>query len=274
MSDTATFTHDDMIRKVAALLDTAESYAEQGNDEAAQSYVQKAHALQQKYSIDQAMLAERTGQKVEKIISKDIVMPGKYGKRKVTLAHVIAHATSCTGYFHKMYPKVQVGVREDGTPMYRTNYDTTRDYYYTVFGFESDVEHVEFMLNSLASQMDDAHQLAVANKPYYEHGKTFGASFMEGFTNTIGYRLREANRQAKAEAKAQYDTATTSTDLVLVDKKKQVEAEMRSKVGRLGKGTASTVNSSSGYNAGRQAGYGATIARGSVGGSSRGSLGR
>ena len=276
MSDTTTFTHDDMIRKVAALLATAEDFAEQGNDEAAQSYVTKAHALQQKYSIDQAMLAERTGQKVEQIISKDILMPGKYGKRKVCLAHVIAHKTNCTGYFHKMYPKHTVF--RNGGWVTQTNYDAPRDYYYTVFGFESDVEHVEFMLNSLATQMDAALNVAVSLKPSWEHGKSFGASFMEGFTNTISWRLAEAQNAAKREAQTaqreRNNSGETSVELVLVDKKKQVEAEMRAKVGRLGKGSASRTTSNSGYSAGREAGSRATIARGSVTGSSRGSLGR
>ena len=48
----------DYVRKIQGLLATAESLADQGNDEAAGAYVAKAHALQQKYSIDQAMLAE------------------------------------------------------------------------------------------------------------------------------------------------------------------------------------------------------------------------
>ena len=43
----------DYVRKIQGLLATAESLAEQGNDEAAGAYVAKAHALQQKYSIDQ-----------------------------------------------------------------------------------------------------------------------------------------------------------------------------------------------------------------------------
>ncbi len=48
----------DYVRKIQGLLATAESLADQGNEEAAGAYVAKAHALQQKYSIDQAMLAE------------------------------------------------------------------------------------------------------------------------------------------------------------------------------------------------------------------------
>lgn len=267
MSDVANFTHDDMIRKVAALIATAEDFAEQGNDEAAQAYVEKAHSLQQKYSIDQAMLAERTGQKVEQIISKKIMMPGKWGKRKVHLAHVIAHASHCTGYFSTGY-----GVKVGPNLTKVTDWEGPKVYYYTVFGFESDVEHVEFLINSLCRQMDFA--LDVAKKSNYrEHGKTFGASFMMGYASSIGSRLREAARKAEYSAQSE-NTGSTSVSLVLVGKKQKVEEEMRAKVGRLKKGSDSTVNSSSGYNAGREAGSRATIARGGINGGSRGSLNR
>ena len=267
MSNTASFSHDDMVRKVAALLETAESFAVQGNDEAAQAYVEKAHALQQKYSIDLAMIDAKNGTKTEKIISKHILMHGKWGKRKVHLAHVIAHATHCTGYFSTSYgKKMGPGLVEV------TDYNSPKVYYYTVFGFESDVDHVEYLIHSLNRQMDVA--LAHASKQFHwEHGKTYNASFCMGFATTISQRLREASRKAQQSAQAEA-TGSTSVSLVLVAKKDQVEAEMRAKVGRLGKGSKSTANSGSGYSAGREAGSRATIARGSVGSSSRGSLNR
>lgn len=262
MTDTANFTHEDLVRKIAGLLATAESFAEQGNDEAAQSYVQKAHELQQKYSIDQAMLAAATGKKTEQIISKKIRMTGKWGKQKVHLAHVIAHATSCTGY----YTTSQYDDTDEGYKRL-----DTKAYYYTVFGFESDVEHVEFLINSLSMQMDAAVKVGYENKPWGEHGRSYVASFMQGYSSSISSRLHAARREATKQADVTY--GSQSTALVLVDKKKQVEAEMTARVGRLRK-TASYTTSGSGYGAGREAGSRATIARGGVNGASRGSLGR
>lgn len=253
METNTLFTKDDMVRKVAALLNTAESFALQGNDEAASAYVQKAHTLQQKYSIEQAHLQEATGQKVEQIISRKIMMPGKYGKSKVNLAHQIAKSTQCTGYFMRDYST------------------TPKGYIYVAFGFESDVDHVEYLVNSLAQQADT--QLDRVKDTTWDHGKSFAVSFYHGFTNTIGYRLRDASRQATQEYDA--DHGTTSTALVLVSKAKQVEAEMRAKVkGLLGKGTPTTSNSYNGYNAGREAGSRATISRGAVTTNSRGALNR
>lgn len=257
MTDTLTFTKDDMIRKITGLLKTAESFSEQGNDEAAASYIQKAHALQQKYSIDQALLAEKTGEKVQKIVSRVIKMQGRHGRRKVNLAHVIAKATSCTGFYSMGKHSI------DGL------------YSYTVFGFESDVDHVETLIASLNSQVDASLAYATKNvKASYEHGKSFSASFIAGFTAIISTRLRDAKRSAETQATAESTPGATSVSLVLVNKKAEVEAEMRAKVGKLGKGTTTATTSSTGYYAGRDAGARAGLARGSVGSTAKGSLSR
>lgn len=259
MSATTTFTQDDIIRKVAGLLKTAESYSEQGNDEAAAAYIQKAHALQQKYSIDAAILADATGQKVQKIVSRIIKMQGRHGRRKVNLAHVIANATSCTGYYSMGKHSI------DGL------------YTYTVFGFESDVDHVETLIASLNSQVDASLAYASKNvKSSYEHGKSFSASFIAGFTHVISTRLSAAKKQAETQATSEQAATpgATSVSLVLVNKKKEVESEMRARVGKLGKGTTTATTSSTGYYAGRDAGQKASLAKGSISSNSKGSLSR
>ena len=123
----------DYVRKIQGLLATAESLADQGNEEAAGAYVAKAHALQQKYSIDQAMLAE--GEAPRAIIDRTWVMPGAYGRRKVNLAHVVAIHTGCAGYFAR---------GEDGS------------YRFNVFGFTADVEWAETLFFSLCHQAEAA----------------------------------------------------------------------------------------------------------------------
>lgn len=201
MSDTTTvFSAEDMIRKVAGLLKTSESFAEQGNDEAANAYVQKAHALQQKYSIDSALLAEKTGEKVQKIISREVVMVGKHGRRKVNLAHAIAQATQCAG-FYSMGKNFLDG-----------------QYRYTVFGFEQDVNHVEMLCNSLNAQADVSLRIATkSTKPSYEHGKAFSASFLAGFTSVISSRLSAARKQAETQATQE----TKGTSVLLWTKRRR-----------------------------------------------------
>lgn len=253
------FTRDDLIRKISALLTTAESFAAQGNEEAAEAYIAKAHALQQKYSIDQAMLAD-SATKPERIISKRIDMVGAHGRRKVDLAHIVAVNTNCTGYFGTTVQRDEKGHPVSGPKVY----------YYMVFGFESDVAHVETMIASLNHQADSSLAVAVKTKPDWEHGKSFAASFFSGFTNAIASRLVQVRRTAETEATRTYGT---SVSLVLVSRRDQVRAEMKARVGRLRTSYSGSGTSRSGFVSGRRAGEGATIARGSLAGRTAGALG-
>lgn len=237
----------DYVRKIQGLLATAESLADQGNEEAAGAYVAKAHALQQKYSIDQAMLGDGTTQP-RAIVDRTWVMPGSYGRRKVNLAHVVSVHTGCAGYFSRA-----------GDGAYR----------FTVFGFTADVEWAETLFSSLCHQAEAA--LGFANKSDDEHGRSFTTAFLEGFTAEVQGRLRDAAREAQAAAAREHDgrnghapAGGRSVALVLADKAKRVEEELKAKVGRLSTSRLSGAGSYSGYEQGRQAGRDASLTRGSV----------
>jgi hypothetical protein len=233
----------DYVRKIQGLLATAESLADQGNEEAAGAYVAKAHALQQKYSIDQAMLAD--GEPPRAIVDRTWVMPGAYGRRKVNLANVVAVHTGCAGYF----------ARGEGG-----------GYRFHVFGFTADVEWAETLFFSLCHQAEAA--LAYAVKGPYEHGRSFTTAFLEGFTAEVRRRLRDAAKEAKAAATREHAAASApggrSVALVLADKAKRVEAELAAKVGRLSSSRLSGSLSYSGFEQGRVAGREASLTRGSV----------
>jgi Protein of unknown function (DUF2786) len=232
----------DYVRKIQGLLATAESLADQGNEEAAGAYVVKAHALQQKYSIDQAMLAE--GEAPRAIVDRAWVMPGAYGRRKVNLAHVVAVHTGCAGYFARA---------EDGR------------YRFHVFGFAADVEWAETLFFSLCHQAEAALGFAVRG---LEHGRSFTTAFLEGFTQEVARRLREAAREAKAAAAREHEASPArngrSVALVLADKAKRVDEELKARVGRLSTSRLSGSQSHSGYRQGRAAGRDASLTRGSV----------
>ena len=235
----------DYVRKIQGLLATAESLADQGNDEAAGAYVAKAHALQQKYSIDQAMLADGAEQP-KVIVDRTWVMPGAYGRRKVNLAHVVAVHTGCAGYFAR---------GDDG------------GYRFTVFGFTADVEWAEALFTSLCHQAEAA--LRFAEKGPFEHGRSFTTAFLEGFTHEVQGRLREAAREAEAAATREHDGARAghngrSVALVLADKAKRVDAELKARVGRLSTSRLAGGQSYSGFEQGRVAGRTASLTRGSV----------
>jgi hypothetical protein len=235
----------DYVRKIQGLLATAESLAEHGNHEAAGAYVAKAHALQQKYSIDQAMLGDAGGGQPSAIVDRTWVMPGAYGRRKVNLAHVVSVRTGCAGYFSR---------GDDGA------------YRFSVFGFAADVEWAETLFFSLCHQAEAA--LAFAEKGPYEHGRSFTTAFLEGFTHEVRQRLGEAAKDAKAAAAREHDGAGAnngrSVALVLADKAKRVEAEVTARVGRLSTSRLSGSQSYSGFEQGRVAGRDASLTRGSV----------
>ena len=248
----------DLIRKIRALLATAESLAESGHEEAAGAYIAKAHGLQQKHSIDAALL-EGGGMRRQAVISRTWVMPGRYGRRKIDLAHVVARRTGCTGYFQR-------GADGSGDGAYR----------FVVFGFPQDVEWAETLTYSLCHQADAALAAASDGRAAWEHGRSFATSFLAGFTSVVGSRLREAAARAEeeaAEAAAQAGRAT-SVAVVLAGKTARVEAEMRASVPHLRTARSGGGTSMSGYDRGRHAGRRASLARGSVRGDGRRPLGR
>lgn len=251
--------NSDLIRKIRALLATAESLAESGHEEAAGAYVAKAHGLQQKHSIDAALLEEGGGHQAA-VITRTWVMPGRYGRRKIDLAHVVARRTGCTGYFQR-----GADGGDDGA------------YRFVVFGFPQDVEWAETLTYSLCHQADAALGVASAGRASWEHGRSFATSFLAGFASAVAARLREAATRAEDEAAAEAAARTgrpTSVAVVLAGKAARVEAEMRASVPHLRTAHTGGGTSMSGYDRGRHAGRRASLARGSVGGDDRRRLGR
>lgn len=259
----------DIIRKIGLLLSTADSHAEQGNQAAADSYIAKAHQLQQKYSIDQAMLAD-SGQRAKPVVVvKTFDLPGTWGRRKVTLAHRVGNTMDCMGYF--------------GTRWVRKG---SNIYTWTAFGFAEDVEWLESLVTSLCHQVDIFLAIGQKDRPADENHRTFGARFMDGFTDDIVARLNLARREARKEAEAQQEREAEvepgapqsptvhSVSLVLASKKKQVEEEYKAQFGGGRKSYTRAGRSSSGYAAGRAAGSKANLSRGSVNPDSRGQLGK
>jgi hypothetical protein len=234
---------DDLIRKIRALLATAESLAEGGNEEAAGAYIAKAHALQQKHSIDLALLEQETGVKQGAVVSRTWVIPNPYGRRKIDLAHAVARRTGCTGYFETN--------AADG------------QYRFVVFGFPADVEWAETLTFSLCHQAEAALRVARPQKASWEHGRSFATSFLAGFTATVDQRLKAAAEEAAAVAEQEAATGS-SVALVLAGKDDRVKAEMRASAPRLRTVHTDGGRSASGYNQGRHAGRAAHLARGSI----------
>jgi hypothetical protein len=280
---------EDIVRKIGKLLETADSFQEVGNQEAAESYIAKAMELMTKYNIDQTMLAARGEQAADTLVTKTVVMAGGFGRRRIHLAHYVALANDCRGTFGRQTPYTTYTDAE-GKERRRYNYDAPQVYNYSVFGFSRDVDWVVTLCERLNAHLTSNLARDMKDKPRYENHKTWGTEYVEAYASTIYNRLLAAKREARQQAETEQADRRAeayahggeealqaekeaSVALVLADKSKRVEEEFRAR----NKGGRSS-STSSGYSrsareAGKAAGNSASLGR-AVGGGSKGSLGR
>ena len=87
-----------------------------------------------------------------------------------------------------------------------------------LFGFASDLERVDLLFTSLLVQA--AHGLAATAVPAGEHPAAFRRSWLAGFAEVVGGRLRAAESAAAAESGA------PSMALVLADRSDRVQRRL------------------------------------------------
>src|SRR6185503_12538129 len=129
----------------------------------------------------------------------------------------------------------------------------------SIFGFESDINHVITLFHSLLIQQTNG--MLSTEIPPGVHGKTFRQSFAIGFNNAIAERLSEINNRAQAEA----NQTNPSTDLVLADRSQLVRKEMHSAFPRLKVLAGPSSQGWSGYGAGYQTGQRADMGQTRIG---------
>jgi Protein of unknown function (DUF2786) len=171
---TASAADERMLGRIRALLAKAESteFAEE-----AEALSARAQELMAKYSIDHALLAERSGER-EEPSGRRIPVDGPYEDPKGTLLNVIALANRCRAVWSK-----DVGLM-------------------TVVGFPADLNAVELLFTSLLVQANTAMLRAGGKKDEFGRSRTraFRQSFLVSYAIRIGERLEEATAHATAEA--------------------------------------------------------------------------
>lgn len=207
MNDTAKYEE-----RIAALLAKAESTT----PEEAELLTAKAEELMIKYGIEQAVIdAKRLGNTApEKIVTEKIYFTGIYSAGMVMMGHYVATAL---GQLRTLQSKNNTrfnpatGKREKADVLY-------------VIGFESDVKQAVLLITSLQLQavsamaawwrtFDEARYLTGMEK--FKEKRQFVISFGAGASE----RIKETRRRVVQEETAK----GTGTELVLVDRKSQVD---------------------------------------------------
>lgn len=246
-----------LVDRIGALLAKAEST---DSPHEAEALVAKAQQLATLHAVDLATARQRTQRRNrrEQVEQRKLVVGrrGEIGLRqRVKLYVAIAHVNDIT-----------VDVARDST-------------YLIAFGFPSDLEVVDALYGSLATQMIGAGNAAIARgdhkeDPYWSDAarawrtdaRVFRTAFNEGFIATIGTRLAKARAEALAEAPLPHNhrlPAASGAELVLVEKAAEVAAYHRATSDARGtwrgNGRRDSPWSPSGHSAGTAAGRSARL---------------
>ena len=129
-----------------------------------------------------------------------------------------------------------------------------------VFGFPADLKRTELLYTHLLAQMSSD---LVAKRPSTGNAsrtQAWSRSYITGFINEIGRRLKAANREAQTQQDAPESGASSgSVALALVARDKDVDAALRHRFPRLRQTHVSTGGSAAGAIAGRDSGQRADL---------------
>jgi hypothetical protein len=249
-----------VLDKVLKLLAKAESTT----PEEAETLVAKATDLMIRAEIDQAMLAQATGKRIDEIIEKRVTFTGVYSQAQRDLFFSIGDALG-----FKALQLNMGGTKKRGTWI----------------GFKHDIEQAEVLLTSLLIQQEREVQRFLKNQPPSEWMTGFDRfaykrSHMIGFADGVRSRLRETRRasvdavQKERNTAADVLTESTSVALVLRTKDEQVKDWYDVRYGKLKSARGGPIaGNGSAHRAGSQAGRNADVGSTRVGGA-RKALGR
>jgi hypothetical protein len=229
------------LARVRKLLAKAEGAATEAERDA---YNGKAAELIAEYGIDEALLSAAEHRN-ETVANKIMKMDAPYATEKAYLLFRISAPMGVKG--------VQLGSGK-----------STRMH---LFGVQSDLERTELLFTSLLLQAARwVQKVKPANpwtydNPYGEDVAAYRRSWMRGFADEVGGRIREAEDRKRGES----ESGGSGVELVLFDRGKLVNQAMRDAYPRLGTIRGPQVRRGA-YAAGRQAGATADIGGTRIGG--------
>lgn len=200
---------DAMLEKVRKLLAKAEDPGCTVEETAALN--DKAAELIAKYGVDRALLAASSPES-DLVGDRVVSVFAPYALDKSGLLATVAGALRCRTVRRKEW----LG----GGYAYSMH----------LFGFASDLERTELLYTSLLVQA--SYGLAAAAVPAWETPAAFRRSWLVGFTQAVGHRLRDAEQRASMDATAK-PAAGPSVALVLADRGRTVDRRVEEAYPRL-----------------------------------------
>lgn len=158
----------DIIRK---LMNKAEDKAT--TPEERDSIMNRVLELMAKFGIEHAMLADKD-KSSEKVIRAQYRIDAPYSNQKVLLLDGIVRTFGGRGVVVNRKPLT-----------------------FQVYAHESDHERIFMLYASLIVQLTTGIVQSDKHKPIGEHARTFRTSFVFGFIDTVGRRIRQAYQRAK-----------------------------------------------------------------------------
>lgn len=227
------------LNRVQALMSKADDPATTPAEK--QAFRDKAEELLVQYGIDRAILESHKREGApEEIISKHFDFSKEtYSLDRIYLLFRIAIAMNCNGLTTKT---------RSGSRVMRTGF--------TLYGYESDVERVEFLFAALTLHMFS--EGAKASVPYWMSKVTFLKSFYDAYS-------REVHRRLTALSTRLTEAAEPGAALVVVERADAVKNFMHGNAKNYKKGVARST-SYIGREAGRDAGRRADLAQTRIGG--------
>ncbi|MGD9729243.1 MAG: hypothetical protein AB7L09_22035 [Nitrospira sp.] len=241
----------DRAATIAKLLATAESFAREGNETTAQAYIDRASQLQLKYMIEDSDIRQAAGKDrvEEKLVSvrvRGVDKGSQFIKARRELVTGLAFVFHC-----------QITLTTDRARM-------------SLWGYESDVQFVQTLFNSLSIQMISLMDDDVRRTYRRPVDRSWRTSFAHGYARRVYARLKASRAAQETEA----GTTTPGASLVLRSRSEAVQAWFGQQAG-LRRGSVyknTSTRSADGYYAGQAAGDRADIGNVRVGGGAKGQL--
>jgi hypothetical protein len=217
---------------IKALLNKAEGAS---TDAERDAYTSKAAELISKYSIDEAMLADKTGTTTE-VVDRVIWTDRPFASRFADLLWFIADpmGAQCRSV------KQHTGSEQVGQLKWR--------YGLRVFAHEADLARIEMLYASVRNQALAGASKIKGHDKFGQDQKAHRESYIEGFSHAVAGRVRRAEDEARTAAEAEREalqekallsgelTTSRSVELVLADRRAVVKNAMN--VAIYGKTTA------------------------------------